>query len=133
MSQPKQYIHHELASGRWHAMTLANQVANVGSEYERALRWKGQGNAEYFEGALARMLELLDLTIEDPRWSNRRLRKLRRLREIICGELFSEVRQYSNSRDLRKYFFRVGIMANEQRYAARNYRSAIGNRQSEMN
>ena len=128
MSEPRQYIHRELAGGRWHTMTLAQQLGNVGSEYERALRGKARGDAKYFEGALARLLELLDLTIEDPRWSNHRLKKLRRLREIICDELCNEVRAHPNPRDLRKYFLSVGLMANEQRYAARNRKLEIGNR-----
>ena len=60
MTEP---LHQSLADGRWHKMTLAEQLGNVGSEYERALRWKQKGNAKYFDGAFARMLELLALEI----------------------------------------------------------------------
>src|SRR3989442_12055780 len=98
-------LHPTLANGRWHTMTLAEQLGNVGSEYERALRWKEKGNAKYFEGALARMLELLDLTIVDPWWKNHRLKELCRLREFICDELCNEVREYPDPRDLRNYFY----------------------------
>lgn len=98
-------LHPTLVNGRWHTMTLAEQLGNVGSEYERALRWKEKGNAKYFEGAFARLLELLDLTIADPRWRNHRLKELCRLREVICDELYNEVREYPDSRDLRKYFY----------------------------
>jgi len=98
-------LHPTLAGGRWHTMTLAEQLGNVRSEYERALRWKEKGNAKYFEGALARMLELLDLTITDPRWRNHRLKELCRLREFICDELCNEVREYPDPRDLRNYFY----------------------------
>jgi hypothetical protein len=126
MSDPKQYIHRSLASGRWQTMTLAEQLGNVGSEYERALRGKEKGDAKYFEGALARLLELLDLTIADSRWTDHRLKKLHRLREVICDEFCNEVRAHPDRRDLRKYFLSVGLMANEQRYAARN--RAIDNR-----
>src|SRR5438552_2486211 len=123
MREPKQYIHRTLASGRWHTMTLADQIGNVGSEYERALRTKEKGDVKYFEGAKARLLELLDLTISDPRWSNHRMEKLRRLREVICDELYN-VRPHPESRDLRKYFLLAGLLANKQRAEARNRQSA---------
>jgi hypothetical protein len=38
-------------------MTIAEQLGNVGSEYERALRWKQRGNVVHFEQAFARLLE----------------------------------------------------------------------------
>lgn len=92
-------------------MTLAEQLGNVGSEYERALRWKEKGNAKYFEGAFARLLELLDLTIADPRWRNHRLKELCRLREFICDELLNEVREFPDPRDLRQYFLSFAFAA----------------------
>jgi hypothetical protein len=104
-------LHPELAAGRWHTMSLAEQLGNVGSEYERALRWKEKGNARYFEGALGRLLELLDLTITDPRWRNHRLKELCRLREFICDELCNDVREFPDPRDLRKYFFLFALAA----------------------
>src|SRR5258705_11794528 len=67
VTEPRRYIHQELASGRWHTMSLANQIGNVGSEYERTLRGKTRGDVEYFERAQARLVELLELTISDPR------------------------------------------------------------------
>jgi hypothetical protein len=100
-----EYLHPDLANGRWHTMTLAEQLGNVGSDYERALRWKQKGNQEYFESALARMLELLDLTISDPRWRNHRLKELCRLREVVCDELINEVREYPDDRDFKNYFY----------------------------
>ena len=100
-----EYLHPELASGRWHTMTLAEQLGNVGSDYERALRWKQKGEAKYFEGAFARMLELLDLTIADPRWRNHRLKELCRLRELVVDELINEVREYPDDRDFKDYFY----------------------------
>jgi hypothetical protein len=78
--------HPELANGRWFTFSIAEQLANVGSEYERALRAKEQNDSHSFKHALARMLELLDLTIEDPRWRNHRLKELCRVREIACDQ-----------------------------------------------
>ena len=107
--------HPDLAAGRWFTFSLATQLGNVGSEYERALRWKQQGDKDRFEHAFARLLELLDLTIADPRWKNHRLRELTRLREVICDELFNEVPEFIHPSDLRQYFLYFGILARSER------------------
>jgi hypothetical protein len=110
-----EHLHATLASGRWYTMTLAEQLGNVGSDYERALRWKQKGNTKFFENAFARMLELLDLTIADPRWRNHRLRELCQLRELICDELSNDVREYPDSRDFKDYFYFFAYTARKDR------------------
>jgi len=77
--------HPELANGRWHTMTIAEQLGNVGSEYERALSWKERGDTARFEQAFARLLELLDLTIVDPRWKNLLLFEYGKANNISAG------------------------------------------------
>src|SRR5687767_3374453 len=106
--------HPDLAAGRWITMSLAAQLGNVGSEYERARRWKERGDEVRFEHAFARLLELLDLTIADPRWKNHRLKELTRLREFICDELYNESPQFIHRSDLREYFLYFGILARSQ-------------------
>ncbi len=59
--------HQQLASGRWTRLSFIEQMANIGSEIERARRWKEKGNTEYFKMAFERALELLELTISDSR------------------------------------------------------------------
>jgi hypothetical protein len=107
--------HPELAAGRWFTFSLAAQLGNVGSEYERALRWKKQGDKDRFEHAFARMLELLDLTIVDPRWKNHRLKELTRLREVTCDELYNDTPEFLHPCDLRQYFLYFGILARSER------------------
>jgi hypothetical protein len=107
--------HQDLAAGRWFTMTLATQLGNVGSEYGRALRWKERGDEERFEHAFARLLELLDLTITDPRWKNHRLKELTRLREMICDELVNERPEFNHPSDLKNYFLYFGILARSER------------------
>lgn len=91
-------------------MSLAEQLGNVGSEYERALQWKQRGDQNHFEKAFDRMLELLDLTIADERWRNHRLKELVRLREVVCEELLAGNGAASDS-DLRNYFLYFGLLA----------------------
>ncbi len=107
--------HPDLASGRWLTFSIATQLGNVGSEYERALTWKKRGDSVRFEHAFARLLELLDLTIADPRWKNHRLKELTRLREVICDELFNETPELIHRTDLRQYFLYFGILARSER------------------
>ena len=107
--------HPDLAAGRWFTFSLAAQLGNVGSEYERALNWKERGDKERFEPAFGRLLELLDLTISDPRWKNHRLKELTRLRECICDELYNEASEFIHPSDLRPYFLYFGILARSER------------------
>jgi len=107
--------HPELVAGRWFTLSLANQLGNVGSEYERALNWKERGDKGRFEHAFARLLELLDLTIIDPRWKNHRLKELTRVREVICDQLYNETHELVHESDLRQYFLYFGILARSER------------------
>ncbi|HEV7682254.1 MAG TPA: hypothetical protein VGO68_09045 [Pyrinomonadaceae bacterium] len=107
--------HPELAAGRWFTLSLAEQLGNVGSEYERALSWKERGDKDRFEHAFARLLELLDLTIADQRWRNHRLKELTRLREVICDEFFNEIPEFIHPTDLREYFLYFGVLARSER------------------
>jgi hypothetical protein len=57
-------IGHRIRS--WWELTLAEQLGNVGSEVSRAARWTDR-NPDLATRALHRALELLDLTLADPR------------------------------------------------------------------
>lgn len=96
-------------------MSAAEQLANVGSEYERALRGKERGDASYFQAAVDRMLELFDLTVADPRWRNHRLKELCRVREIVRDQLCSENPEPWARGDLKEYFLGFGILARNER------------------
>ena len=94
--------HSELASGRWHSMTIAEQLGNVGSEYSRAVNSLKRNDQIRFTFARIRFLELLDLTINDSRWNIYRKRELLRLRESSCDN-FPE--------DLQTYFDQFALLA----------------------
>lgn len=94
-------------------MTLPQQLGNVGSEFERALKWKQGNQPQLFESAVSRMLELLDLTIADPRWRNHRLKELTRLREAVCEVLYNPS-DSGSAPGLQKYFLQFAILARSQ-------------------
>jgi hypothetical protein len=74
-------IHQELAAGRWRSFGLVEQLANVGSEVDRAIRAWEEHRRERFGGAFERALELFDLTAQDGRWRGHRLKEILRARE----------------------------------------------------
>jgi hypothetical protein len=106
--------HRELAAGRWRSLSLVEQLANVGSEVERALNWRGKNNSEYSLLAIERALELLHLTIEDPR-HRRRLRELTRLREVLLDDFFGGNQFGSTDKSWRSYFYALAHAASLQK------------------
>lgn len=97
-------FHATLTPERWWTMTIAEQLGNVGSEVSRAIKNKEQGDRKRFDGALARLLELMDLTIADPRWRNHRLKELCRAREVVCDFLVGNNEYRSTAESLMAYF-----------------------------
>ena len=95
--------HVELANGRWHSMSLMEQLGNAGSELSRALRARGSGNAARERSALERFLDLIDLTIADPRLRGRR-KEICRVREVVCDFFLGDNVHRSTPDSLNRYF-----------------------------
>ena len=109
MNQPQ---HQDLAAGRWWRLSLAEQLGHVGSEVGRAVRWM-ERNPEIARNALYRSLELLDLTLADPRHrqSAPRLREIARAREVVV-DFFAGPNQYaSTGPSLQRYFDAFAVAA----------------------
>ena len=103
--------HAGAAAGRWAEMTLVEQLANVGSEAERAIRAHESGRADRFEAALVRALELFDLTATDSRWKGTRRREVLRAREEFCRIFFDEHAPHWSASGLRAYFLHFAVAA----------------------
>lgn len=110
-------LHTELAAGRWQSFPLALQLAHVGSEVSRACRAKKMGNDVRMQSALLRMLELLDLTVTDPK-NRHRLRELCRAREVLCDFLVGENAYHSTSVSLNRYFLQFAAAAKRSETSA---------------
>ena len=95
--------HKDLAKGRWFEFSLPEQIANTGSEVLRAIRWKKK-DKKYSQICIERALELLDLTISDPK-NRKRLKEICRLRELICDYFFCDNEYASNNEIWEKYFY----------------------------
>ena len=97
------YQHKDLASGRWAQLSFLEQMANIGSEVERALAWQAKNNTAYSQKAFERALELVDLTL-DITTSLARLKELARMREAIA-DYFIGVNQFKSTAPSWKRYF----------------------------
>ena len=102
-------LHTNLAAGRWQTLPLVEQLANVGSDVARASQWQGK-DPQRCEQAFLRALELLDLSIADPRWKGRR-KELTRARELLCDAMFGGTAYGSDLASLDRYFFHFAVAA----------------------
>jgi hypothetical protein len=96
-------IHGDLAAGRWLSLSLIQQLANVGSEIERTIRWRTKGQPETARRAFERALELLDLTLADEK-NRTRLRELTRLREALADYFWFDNEYGSSDAAWQRYF-----------------------------
>ncbi len=106
--------HKTLAAGRWYEMSAREQLGNVGSEIHRAILWKENDEKKYHD-AITRALELIDLTMQDPRWRGLRIRELCRAREMLCDAVYGISEYKSTLEDLDNYFFAFAYAARLER------------------
>ena len=109
------FVHQTMAAGGWKRFSLAEQLGNVGSEVERAIRARAAGDKGRFESAFERALELLALTIADDRWAGPRRREICRTREVVCDALHGDNEYHSSDESLAKYFLEFAITARMNR------------------
>lgn len=94
---------------RWHSLSLAEQLGNIGSEVGRARAWQAK-DEKTFWGAVTRALELFTLTQEDVRWTKRR-RELDRARESFADAVLGGKEYHSTLPDMEKYFMHFALFA----------------------
>jgi hypothetical protein len=108
------YQHSALAAGRWSRLSFFEQMANVGSDVERALSWRAKQRTDYAQHAFERALELLDLTLAGARGAARR-REITRVREALVDYFAGDNVYASTEASWRRYFLSFA-------YAARRHR-----------
>ena len=52
---------------KWFKMPISQQISNVGSEVNRALRWKISGNLQRAESFCSKAIQFLSLSLNDPK------------------------------------------------------------------
>ncbi len=83
-------------AGRWESMDFMTQMANIGSEVGRTLKWKQKGNTVLARSAFIRAIDLIDLTIKVGRNNSPASSRDAMLREVLlardqfCEEYLSD-------------------------------------------
>lgn len=108
-------IHSTLDPERWFQFSLFEQLANVGTDIERTISWRNRGNIEYSNEAFKRALELLQLTIIDPKNKNWTRRELVRVREALIDYFVYDNEYGSSDKAWQDYFFAFNYAAALQR------------------
>ena len=103
------FIHKDLSVRRWQAFSFIEQMANVGSEVGRALNWKDR-DGKTSQMAFERGLELLDLTIADPK-NEKRIIEIARVRETLCDYFLGKNQYHISETNWRDYFYSFGYAA----------------------
>jgi hypothetical protein len=99
----------QLSQDRWNKFSFYEQMANVGSEVERAIIWR-EKDKDYAKKALERQLELLDLTVADQK-NRLHLKELIELREALVNYFTLENQQGLSDKILRDFFYAFNLMA----------------------
>ncbi len=102
-------IHTGLTHERWFRFTLLEQLANVGADVDRAIQWKNT-NHKYSQQAFDRALELLDLTIADPK-NKKRLKEICRARYLLVDHFLYDNEYKSTDKEWQDYFFQFNYAA----------------------
>ena len=102
-SKARIYQHKELAAGRWKSLSFCEQMANIGSEVERALIWHAKNNTAYSRNAFERALELVDLTLGTISGFPR-LKEIARMRESMV-DYFAGTNQFGSTDALWRQYF----------------------------
>lgn len=102
--------HKEIAEGRWGRLSLVEQLANIGSEVERALNWRAKNNTDYTMKAVERALELIDLTLDNIVKVSH-FKEITRMREAVV-DYFAGTNQFmSTDKSWRNYFLHFAYAA----------------------
>lgn len=112
MSSKSNYIHQGLADGKWFTFSLADQMGNIGSEVDRYVKWSKVNDEEQSSKAFDRALELMDLTMQDPKHRmNRRSKEIGRLREVFCDSVYGGSEYNTPLKYFQDYFLDFAIVA----------------------
>ncbi len=98
-------IHKDLTPSRWFKFSLFEQLANVGTDIARVIQWKSQGKLDESQKAFERALELLDLTIVDPKNKGASLKELVRTREALIDYFMYDNEYNTTDEQWQNYFY----------------------------
>lgn len=102
--------HKDLTQQKWNKFSTYEQMANIGSDVLRAIKWKNENETESSRLAFERALELIDLTVEDPK-NLKRLGEILRVRECLVDYIFGKNDYKSTDELWHNYFYAFNYLA----------------------
>lgn len=105
-------IHKTLTQEKWQALNLREQMGNIGSEISRAQNPLNQPQA------VERALELIDLTLADPKLKHKK--EVARVREFLCDTVYGKNQYNTSLKDLNDYFFWFAVAARSGKWKVLN-------------
>jgi hypothetical protein len=101
--------HKGLTLKHWSEFNFNEQMANIGADVGRAINWR-EKDKKYSKQSFERALELLDLTIQDPKNKNR-LKEICRVRESLVDYFVGENEYKSSDKLWNNYFYNYNYAA----------------------
>jgi predicted phosphatase len=102
-SKLKMKYHKGLTVKRWSKFSFIEQMANIGSEVFRTISWRDK-DKKYSQMAFERCLELIDLTVADPK-NKKRLKEILRVREALVDYFMFDNIYGSTDKLWQNYFY----------------------------
>ena len=103
------YIHSAKAHQDWLTQPIEYQMANIGSEVSRSLKWQTKNPARAAK-AIDRALELFDFTVEANLHNHARLTEILKARDEFCDYFFNANSYHTNPATMQKYYDGFAIM-----------------------
>lgn len=100
-------------SKKWAGMGICQQLANIGMDFDRAIRWKKK-DKELSLNAFYRSILLLDETINDKK-NLHRLKELCRLKEVMIDYFLGKNIYQADEVFFQSYFLFYNLKANQNR------------------
>ncbi len=107
-------MHKHLAAGRWAEMSLCCQLANIGSEVSRAIKWREKGKHDISRRAFFRALELADLTLACLK-EGAKLKEIARMREVMVDFFYGDNKFGSSEQLWLNYFNQFAYLCRKRR------------------
>jgi hypothetical protein len=106
----KQNLQHHSIEKTWKNLSFIEQMANIGSEVERAINWKEKNKDKYSKKAFFRAIELFNLTLLEIK-SLSRLTEVARSRELFSDFFWGDNQYNSTKESWQKYFKAFNYLA----------------------
>jgi len=102
--------YHQGLQSRWKDFSIYEQMANIGAEVGRAIKWRKKKNLEMSQMAFYRALELIDFTVDNKK-NNKRLQEILLVREALVDDFFGNNIYHSTDPQWEKYFYYFNLIA----------------------